>query len=109
MKGINHQKPCHPILMVTIAWSVLVFGYYASANQRADQLNPTDRVEPPSKVLEEQKSPDEGIKESSGYPPKERQIGTPLDVEWDMDQSFPKKDSLLELMLRTQDSQDQRN
>lgn len=41
---------------------------------------------------------DEGYK---GYPSKGRRIGTPTDVEWDLDHSFPKPDSLLELILRS--------
>ena len=40
-----------------------------------------------------------------GYPVRERQMGGPTDVEWDLDNSFPKRDSVLELILRCRESQ----
>ena len=40
-----------------------------------------------------------------GYPTRQRRIGTPTDVENDLDNSFPKRGSLLEMMLRSKDAQ----
>ena len=34
-----------------------------------------------------------------GYPVRMRRIGTPMDVEYNLDNSFPMSDSLLELVL----------
>ena len=49
----------------------------------------------------EQQSPRPDERETiKGYPVRERQVGGPTDVEWDLDNSFPKRDSLLELILR---------
>ena len=42
-----------------------------------------------------------------GYPPRKRRIGGPTDVEWDLDNSFPKSGSLLELMLRSEEFESQ--
>ena len=43
---------------------------------------------------------------SRGYPVRKRRIGGPTDVEWDLDSSFPKRGSLLELILRCLESQE---
>ena len=40
-----------------------------------------------------------------GYPVRKRYIGGPTDVEWDLDNSFPKKGSLLEIIMRKNCSQ----
>lgn len=55
----------------------------------------------PSPVLEVPDISEEIDESYKGYPSKERRIGTPTDVEWDLDHSFPKPDSLLELILRS--------
>ena len=52
----------------------------------------------------EQKPPDNDEKERiKGYPLRKRQIGTPMDVEWNLDNSFPKSGSVLEMMLRSRE------
>ena len=43
-------------------------------------------------------SPDER-EAVKGYPVRERRIGGPTDVEWDLDNSFPKRGSVFELIL----------
>ncbi len=40
-----------------------------------------------------------------GYPVRKRRIGGPTDVEWDLDNSFPKSGSLLEMILGCEESQ----
>ena len=59
----------------------------------------------PSPVLEVQDISEEIDEGYKGYPSKGRRIGTPLDVEWDLDHSFPKQGSLLELILRALENQ----
>jgi hypothetical protein len=44
---------------------------------------------------------------TTGYPVRNRRIGGPTDVEWDLDNSFPKRGSMLELILQCDDSQQQ--
>mgnify|MGYP001829107136 CR=1 FL=1 len=58
----------------------------------------------PSDDLEQQSpSPDEQ-EPINGYPVRKRRIGGPTDVEWDLDNSFPKRGSVLELILPCQES-----
>jgi hypothetical protein len=54
----------------------------------------------------DQQSPSPDEKETiRGYPVRKRRIGGPTDVEWDLDNSFPKRGSVLELILRCPESQ----
>ncbi len=56
-----------------------------------DNTQPSEGREIPSTKSEEKES-------IRGYPARMRRVGTPTDVEWDLDNSFPKSDSLLELI-----------
>jgi hypothetical protein len=58
-----------------------------------------DRPKPSSGLEQQSPSPDEQ-EPIKGYPVRKRRIGGPTDVEWDLDDSFPKRGSLLELILR---------
>jgi hypothetical protein len=63
-----------------------------------------DKPEPAEGAQQASPSPDE--QESiKGYPVRERQMGGPTDVERDLDNSYPKRDSVLELILRSRESQ----
>jgi len=54
----------------------------------------------------EQQSPGPDEPEAiKGYPVRKRQIGGPTDVEQDLDNSFPKRGSVLEMLLRCPESQ----
>ena len=54
----------------------------------------------------EQQSPNSDEQDPiEGYPVKKRYAGGPTDVEWDLDHSFPKRGSVLELILRCQETQ----
>ena len=53
-----------------------------------------------SEKTEQQPSSPDDQEPIRGYPVRERRIGTPTDIEWDLDNSFPESDSLLELILR---------
>ncbi len=44
---------------------------------------------------------------TTGYPVRNRRMGGPTDVEWDLDHSFPRSGSLLELILWGQETQNQ--
>jgi hypothetical protein len=81
------------MLVVVIAWPALLLGAEMIAAQEENQPQPTESFKQQSVGLNKRKS----IK---GYPVRERRIGGPTDVEWDLDNSFPKRDSLLELILR---------
>ena len=48
----------------------------------------------------------DGQEVTPGYPVRKRRIGGPTDVEWDLDDSFPKQGSLLELILQCPPRQD---
>ena len=87
------------ILAVVITCAVLLLGNDAT----------WAREDNPPKSLDgfEQQSPNPDEQEPiEGYPVKKRYVGGPTDVEWDLDNSFPKRGSLLELILRCQESQD---
>ena len=43
---------------------------------------------------------------TTGYPVRNRRIGGPTDVEWDLDNSFPKHGSLLELFFKCSQTRD---
>ena len=64
-----------------------------------------DPPKPSENADQQSPSPDEQ-ETDQGYPVRKRQIGGPTDVEWDLDNSFPKRGSVLELMLRCPESQD---
>jgi len=64
-----------------------------------------DPPKPSENADQQSPSPDEQ-EAGQGYPIRKRRIGGPTDVEWDLDNSFPKRGSVLELMLRCPESQD---
>ena len=82
------------IIAVVIAGAVLLLGcsWGVTAQQEEQPMRSGSDVQS-SEVPDEQ----EVIR---GYPPKSRRIGTPTDVEWDLDDSFPKSGSVLEWFLR---------
>jgi len=84
-----------------MACALLLFNSTMITAQEAQEVDQPELIESC-----EQQSPSPGERERSrGYPVRERQIGTPIDVEWDLDQSFPKRDSVLELIWRALASQ----
>lgn len=97
---IKHMSRRCLILAATIACTVLLTGTDGILAQEDDQPKPSDGLEQQSPVLDEQKP----IK---GYPARKRRIGGPTDVEWDLDNSFPKRGSVVELILRCPENQRQ--
>ena len=91
-----------PYLMLAaiIACVVLVLGNDVILAQEDDPPKPTDGFEQQSPKPDEQ----EPIK---GYPVRKRRIGTPTDVEWDLDNSFPQEGSVLELILQCRETEEQ--
>ena len=91
----------YPMLAGVIACAMLFLGNAVILAQEEDKPEPADGAQQASPSPDEQ----DAIK---GYPVRERQMGGPTDVEWDLDDSFPKRGSVLELMLRCpEESQDQ--
>ena len=95
----NHMRRCYLILVAIIACAALLCGNDLISVQADDEPKRPEYPEQQNPVPDEQ----EPIK---GYPVRKRRIGTPTDVEWDLDNSFPKRDSLLELIPRCRDNQD---
>ena len=80
------------IFAAIITWAVLPWANDIILAQENALSQSADRTEQQPQVSDQQ----EPIK---GYPVRMRRIGTPMDVEYDLDNSFPKSDSLLELIL----------
>jgi len=91
----------YPMLAGVIVFTVLLLGNDVVTAQEDDPPKPSENSE--------QQFPDPNEQEAGqGYPVRKRRIGGPTDVEWDLDNSFPKRGSVLELMLRCpEESQDQ--
>ncbi len=83
-----------------IACTVLLLGPDVVTAQEANPPKPSENSEQQSPSPDEQEA-------GQGYPVRKRQIGGPTDVEWDLDNSFPKRGSVLELILQCPDSQEQ--
>lgn len=98
--AFKHLRRCCLILVATIVCAVLLPGNDVILAQDDDRPKSSDGLEQQSPSLDEQ----EVIK---GYPVRKRRIGGPTDVEWDLDNSFPKQGSVLELILQCMESQDQ--
>jgi hypothetical protein len=98
--SINDMKPYRLIFAAIIMCAMLLFGNNVVISQ--------ENVHPNSPENSEQQPPSPQKEESiKGYPIRERQMGGPTDVERDLDNSFPKRDSVLELILRCRESQRQ--
>ena len=80
------------IIAAFIAWAVLPHANGLILAQENDLPRPGESIDQQSQASDQQ----EPIK---GYPAGMRRIGTPTDVEYDLDNSFPQSDSLLELIL----------
>ena len=88
------------ILITILAFAVPLIGNDMILAQEKEQTSPQENTGQQSPSSDEQES----IK---GYPVRKRSIGTPLDVEWDLDNSFPKRGSVLELILQCRENQQQ--
>ena len=82
-----------------IVITVLVVSNNLIPAQENVQPKPLESIEQPPPVLDVQKSPDDISEGSEGYHPTGRRIGTPVDVERDLDFSFPKRDYVLPRIL----------
>jgi len=91
--AFKHLRRCCLILVATIACAVLLTGTDVILAQEYESPKLSDGFEQQSPSPDEQ----EPIK---GYPVRKRRIGGPTDVEWDLDNSFPKQGSVVELILR---------
>jgi hypothetical protein len=80
---------------------MLLFSNSMLAAQEDDQSKPSESDAQQSPVLEVQKNPDDISEGPEGYHPEGRRIGTPTDVDRDLDYSFPKRDYVLPRILPT--------
>ena len=69
------------------------------AAQENDRYASSENTEQPPPVLDVQKSPDDIAEGDEGYHPQGRRVGTPTDVDRDLDFSFPKRDYVLPRLL----------
>ena len=88
------------ILVAIFACALVHFGNDVILAGTDEPSEPRESVEHQFTSLDKQ----EAIK---GYPIRKRRIGGPTDVETDLDNSFPKSGSLLELILQCDNSQHQ--
>lgn len=83
------------MLAMILATLMLLLCSNLIAAQDDDQPKPPESSEQPSPVLDVQKSPDDIAEGDEGYHPEGRRVGTPTDVDRDLDFSFPKRDYVL--------------
>jgi hypothetical protein len=96
------MKLRYTMLAAVIACALPLFGTDILRAQAQDSEKSKARKDP------EQQSPDLNEQNpTTGYPVRNRRIGGPTDVEWDLNHSFPRSGSLLELILRGQETQNQ--
>jgi hypothetical protein len=81
------------MLAAVIACTALLIFIDAVWAQEDDQPKPSDNSGQQAPSIDDQEV-------VTGYPVRKRRIGGPTDVEWDLDDSFPKEGSVLELILR---------
>ena len=86
-------------ILIIIAFAALLLGSNLIAAEEGGQLKAPESFDQPSPVLEAQENPDDVTEGSEGYHPEGRRIGTPTDVERDLDFSFPKRDYILPRVL----------
>ena len=85
------------IIEAIISVLIMLGAYEVILAQERDTTRPAES--------REIQSPETDAKEPiRGYPARMRRIGTPMDVEWNLNNSFPKSGSLLELILDCSDS-----
>ena len=94
------MKIVYTMLAAMIACTLPLYGTDILMAQESEKSKTRKSSVQPSPALDEQAP----IK---GYPVRKRRIGGPTDVEWDLDNSFPKQGSVLELILQCMESQDQ--
>ena len=92
---MKHVWRPRDIFVAFIAFSMFLFGNNSLAVQEDERKNAIESTEPPSAVIEVQESPDDVTEGDEGYHPEGRRVGTPTDVDQDLDFSFPKRDYVL--------------
>jgi len=86
---MNRMKRWYPMLVGVIVCVVLLLGPDVVTAQEDDPPKPSENSEQQSPSPDEQEA-------SQGYPVRKRRIGGPTDVAWDLDNSFPKRGSVME-------------
>ena len=95
---MKHMLRRHPIVVLIMACAFLFLGNDTTLAQEDEPAKPSNGFEQQSPNLDEE----EPIK---GYPVRKRRIGGPTDAEWDLDNSFPKRGSVLELITQCPERQ----
>ena len=98
--AFEHLRRSCLIWVMTLATALLIFGTGLISAQEGEPPDFPENAASPSPEPDEQ----EPVK---GYPIRNRRIGGPTDVEWDLDNSFPKSGSVLELLLRCKKTPEQ--
>ena len=93
------MRQSYLVLVALVTLVVFSFGPATVAAHEKDRSTPSDNA---SQYSQEPAEP----ATSGGYPVRQRRVGGPTDVDWDLDSSFPKRGSLLELILRCLESQE---
>ena len=96
---IKHMLRRHLILALIMTCAFLLHGNDIALAREDKPAKPSNGFEQQSPNLDEEEP-------IEGYPVRKRYVGGPTDVEWDLDNSFPKQGSVLELILRCQDNED---
>jgi hypothetical protein len=97
--AFKHLRRGCLILVATIACAVLLPGNDVIAAQEDDLPKSAESSEQQSPVQDVQKSPDDVSEGAEGYHPEGRRVGTPVDIDRDLDFSFPKRDYVLPRIL----------
>ena len=83
------MKRWYPMLAGVIVCVLLLLGPDVVTAHEDDPPKPSENSEQQSPSPDEQEA-------SQGYPVRKRRIGGPTDVAWDLDNSFPKRGSVME-------------
>ena len=89
----------HLIVVLIMACAFLFLGNDTTLAQEDEPAKPSNGFEQQSPNLDEEEP-------IEGYPVRKRYVGGPTDVEWDLDNSFPKRGSVLEMILQCLDNED---
>ena len=96
---MKHMLRRHLIVVLIMACAFLFLGNDTTLAREDEPPKPSNGFE--------QQSPNHDEEEPiNGYPVRKRYVGGPTDVEWDLDNSFPKEGSVLEMILRCLDNED---
>lgn len=83
------------VALVALALFLFLLVVPATAQEAESTEEPQEAGNSTVDALDDQESEDDGLFQLGGYPPEKRVVGTPTDVDRDLNTAFPKKDSVL--------------